>query len=80
MFFMKTLNTYIVHPKTKEQASALKAFMEALKIKFEETHKEDVFELSKAQKIILEERLEADKKDFIPAQKALNKLRQKHEL
>ncbi|HLS29301.1 MAG TPA: DUF2683 family protein [Flavobacteriaceae bacterium] len=69
-----------VHPKTKEEFDALKAFMKALKINFEESHKEDVFELSEAQKKILEERLKADKKDFIPAQKALNKLRQKYEL
>lgn len=27
--------TYILHPQTPEQASALKAFMKALKIKFE---------------------------------------------
>lgn len=32
---MKVNKTYLVHPETKEQASALKAFMEALKIKFE---------------------------------------------
>ena len=32
---MKTQNIFIAHPKTAEQVSALKAFMKALKIKFE---------------------------------------------
>lgn len=32
---MKTQDIFIAHPKTSEQVSALKAFMEALKIKFE---------------------------------------------
>jgi hypothetical protein len=32
---MKTQNTFIAHPKTVEQVQALKAFMQALKIKFE---------------------------------------------
>lgn len=32
---MKAKNTFLVHPETKEQVSALKAFMKALKIKFE---------------------------------------------
>jgi len=32
---MKAKNTFLVYPETKEQATALKAFMKALKIKFE---------------------------------------------
>ncbi|MFV0531042.1 MAG: DUF2683 family protein [Flavobacteriales bacterium] len=32
---MKTHDIFIAHPKTSEQVSALKAFMQALKIKFE---------------------------------------------
>ncbi len=32
---MKTIDTFIVHPQTSEQVSALRAFMQALKIKFE---------------------------------------------
>lgn len=32
---MKSNNILIAHPKTNEQLKALKAFMEALKIKFE---------------------------------------------
>jgi hypothetical protein len=35
---MKTTEVFIAHPQTSEQVSALKAFMEALKIKFEITH------------------------------------------
>jgi len=32
---MKRQNIFIVHPKTTEEVKALKAFMKALKIKFE---------------------------------------------
>jgi hypothetical protein len=32
---MKTHDVFIAHPETSEQVSALKAFMHALKIKFE---------------------------------------------
>lgn len=32
---MKTENTFIIHPANVEQENALKAFMQALKIKFE---------------------------------------------
>lgn len=32
---MKTDNTFIIHPETKEQENALKAFIKALKMKFE---------------------------------------------
>lgn len=38
---MKAENIFIVHPKTNEEASALKAFMQALKIKFEVSKKGD---------------------------------------
>ncbi|MEX1191215.1 MAG: DUF2683 family protein, partial [Brumimicrobium sp.] len=34
---MKEDNVYIIHPKNKEQANALKAFVKALKMKFEVT-------------------------------------------
>jgi len=34
---MKTEDIFIAHPQTSEQVSALKAFMQALKIKFEIT-------------------------------------------
>jgi hypothetical protein len=32
---MKTENTFIIHPETTEQENALKAFIKALKLKFE---------------------------------------------
>ncbi|MFN3997101.1 DUF2683 family protein [Algoriphagus sp.] len=32
---MKTENTFIIHPETIEQENALKAFVKALKMKFE---------------------------------------------
>jgi adenylate kinase family enzyme len=32
---MKTQDIFVAHPQTSEQASALKAFLQALKIKFE---------------------------------------------
>lgn len=38
---MKTQDIFIVQPTTKEQVSALKAFMKALKIKFEVSKEED---------------------------------------
>lgn len=38
---MKTQDILIAHPKTIEQTSALKAFMQALKIKFEISKQED---------------------------------------
>lgn len=38
---MKTQDILIAHPKTNEQTSALKAFMQALKIKFEISKQED---------------------------------------
>jgi len=37
---MKTQDIFIAHPQTNEQVSALKAFMQALKIKFEVTKKD----------------------------------------
>lgn len=38
---MKTNNTFIVHPTNDEQVSVIKAFLEALKIKFELTKEEN---------------------------------------
>jgi hypothetical protein len=45
-----------------------------------EEEKEDSFEFSEQQKKILDERLKADKKDFIPAREAQSKLREKYGL
>lgn len=36
---MKTENTFIIHPETAEQENALRAFIKALKIKFEVSQK-----------------------------------------
>lgn len=38
---MKTQNIFTVHPETTEQVNALKAFMQALKIKFEISKEEN---------------------------------------
>ena len=38
---MQTENIFIVHPANMEQVNALKAFVKALKIKFEETSAEN---------------------------------------
>lgn len=38
---MRTPKTIIAHPTTSEQVAALKAFVTALKIKFEVTHTEE---------------------------------------
>jgi predicted enzyme involved in methoxymalonyl-ACP biosynthesis len=38
---MKIQNSFIACPQTKEQVSALKAFMQALKIKFEISKKDE---------------------------------------
>lgn len=38
---MKTQDIFIAHPKNAEQTNALKAFMQALKIKFEVTQSEN---------------------------------------
>lgn len=48
---MKTQEIYIVHPQTNEQVSALKAFMQALKIKFE-IAKEDTYNPEFVEKIM----------------------------
>ena len=37
---METQEIFIAHPKTSEQVDALKAFMQALKIKFEVSNKD----------------------------------------
>ncbi|MBL0259901.1 MAG: hypothetical protein IPQ10_02295 [Saprospiraceae bacterium] len=38
---MKTQEVFIAHPQTNEQVIALKAFMQALKIKFEVTEEDN---------------------------------------
>ena len=41
---MQTQNIFIAHPATKEQVNALKAFVKALKIKFEITAAEKPYD------------------------------------
>lgn len=38
---MKAKDIYIIHPENKDQANALKAFVNALKMKFEVTQKKE---------------------------------------
>jgi nitrogen regulatory protein PII len=54
---MKTQDVVIAHPQTSEQVSALKAFMQALKIKFE-VAKEDTYNREFVEKI------EKSRKDY----------------
>jgi hypothetical protein len=48
---MKNQDVFIAHPQTSEQVSALKAFMQALKIKFE-IAKEDTYNPDFIEKIL----------------------------
>lgn len=56
-------------------------FQEFLEIIGADYEKKQVdFQLSNEQKKVLDDRLKSNKKDFVPAREALNKLRQKYEL
>lgn len=48
---MKTQDIFIAHPETMEQESALRAFMQALKIKFE-TSKEGSYNPEFVEKVL----------------------------
>ena len=61
-----------------EKQSFFQEFLEIIGADYEK--KQDDFELSEEQKKTLDERLKSEKKDFVPAREALNKLRQKYEL
>ncbi|MFC0343964.1 hypothetical protein [Epilithonimonas hispanica] len=61
-----------------EKQSFFQEFLEIIGADYEK--KQNDFQLSSEQKKILDERLKSDKKDFVPAREALNKLRQKYEL
>lgn len=54
---MKTQDILIVHPQTDEELNAIKAFMKALKIKFEVTNME-IYNTDFVQKV-LESRIQA---------------------
>jgi len=64
---MKTQDIFIVHPKTSEQVSALKAFMQALKIKFE-VSKEETYNPEFVAKIE-ESKKQYENGDFISIEK-----------
>lgn len=61
-----------------EKQSFFQEFLESIGADYEK--KKDDFQLSEEQKNALDERLKSDKKDFVPAREALNKLREKYEL
>ena len=78
-----------LHPKDESQIEAIKAFMKALKIKFEiskekpiviTVEEEENFELTQEMKAILDERLTEDKSDYISAKQSINELKQKYGL
>ena len=62
----------------EEKQSFFQEFLEIIGADYEK--KQDDFKLSNVQKKVLDERLKSEKKDFVPAREALNKLRQKYEL
>lgn len=64
---MKSQNIFIAHPKTTEQVNALKAFMQALKIKFE-VSKEESYNAEFVAKI-KESREQYKKGEFISVEK-----------
>lgn len=64
---MKTQDIFIVQPTTKEQVSALKAFMQALKIKFEVSKEED-YNPEFVEKI-MESKRQYENGDFISIEK-----------
>jgi len=49
---MKTQNILIVHPSSEEQVTVIKAFLEALKIRFEFSKDEDAYDPEFVQKIM----------------------------
>lgn len=65
---MKTQDIFIAHPQTEEQVTALKAFMQALKIKFEITQNEAynsdfIAKIKESQKQIKEGKVTSVKKE-----------------
>lgn len=64
---MKKQDIFIAHPKTSEQVSALKAFMQALKIKFE-VSKDEAYNPEFVAKIE-ESKKQYEKGDYISIEK-----------
>ena len=69
---MKTQNIFIAHPENSDQENALKAFMQALKIKFEITT-EDIYKPEFLNKIE-ESREQYKKGEFISIEKKILKV------
>jgi hypothetical protein len=68
------MDTYIIHPETKEQESALKAFVRSLKMKFETT-KESPYKPEFVEKIRKsEQQLKDGKSVRIQTKEEINKL------
>ncbi len=65
---MKTKEVFIAHPQTADQINALKAFMQALKIDFEVSRKEEVYDSDFVARVE-ESREQYKKGDFISVEK-----------
>ena len=70
---MKTENTFIIHPETIEQENALKAFVKALKIKFE-VSKKGPYDPNFVSKIEKSRQDYKEGKGKLPVMEELNKL------
>ena len=75
---MATINI-TVHPKDDAQIEAVKAFMKALKIKFE-ISKEKIFTLSSEQQKTLDSQIGLDKKHYTDADTVYADLKNKYGL
>lgn len=75
---MSTINITL-HPKDESQIEAVKAFMKALKIKFE-ISKEKTFALSSEQQKVLDSQIGLDKKQYTDADTVYTDLKNKYGL
>ncbi len=74
---MQTDNIFIAHPTTTDQLNALKAFLKAMKIKFE-LKKEDDYAISEKDKAMVLNRIKTDKdEDLLDWSKAKRQLKRK---
>ncbi len=74
---MQTDNIFIAHPTTTDQLNALKAFLKAMKIKFE-LKKEEDYTISEKDKALVLNRIKTDKEeDLLDWSKAKKQLKRK---
>lgn len=74
---MQTDNIFIAHPTTTDQLNALKAFLKAMKIKFE-LKKEVAYTISEKDKALVLNRIKTDKEeDLLDWSKAKKQLKRK---